>query len=120
VARIRPALAAFFGCLYYGALRPEEAIVLRLADCDLPRHGWGTLTLIRAAPRTAKAQTGTGSSHEQRGLKHRPESPSRPSWSAMLHHRLRPLAGETRSLKSRPAPGTLSPSLYVHANVCAC
>jgi hypothetical protein len=81
VARIRPALAAFFGCLYYGALRPEEAIVLRLADCHLPRHGWGALTLTRAAPRTAKAWTGTGSSHEQRGLKHRPESPSRPSWS---------------------------------------
>jgi hypothetical protein len=40
VARIRPALAAFFGCLYYGALRPEEAIALRLADCHLPRHGW--------------------------------------------------------------------------------
>jgi hypothetical protein len=50
VARIRPALSAFFGCLYYGALRPEEAIVLRLADCHLPRHGWGTLTLTRAAP----------------------------------------------------------------------
>ena len=81
MARIRPALAAFFGRLYYGALRPEEAIVLRLADCHLPRHGWGALTLTRAAPRTAKAWTGTGSSHEQRGLKHRPESPSRPSWS---------------------------------------
>jgi hypothetical protein len=82
VARIRPALAAFFGCLSYGALRPEEeAIVLRLADCHLPRHGWGTLTLTRAAPCTAKAWTGTGSSHEQRGLKLRPESSSRPSWS---------------------------------------
>jgi hypothetical protein len=80
VARIRPALAAFFGCLYYGALRPEEAIVLRLADYHLPRHGWGTLTPTRAAPRTAKAWTGTGSSHEQRGLKHRPESASRPFW----------------------------------------
>ena len=58
-----------------------DAIVLRLADCDLPRHGWGTLTLTRAAPRTAKAWTGTGSCHEQRGLKHRPESQTRPSWS---------------------------------------
>lgn len=53
-----------------------------LAPRRLPpaRHGWGTRTLTRAAPRTAKAWTGTGSSHEQRGLKHRPESPSRPSW----------------------------------------
>jgi integrase len=39
VVRIRPALAAFFGCLYYGALRPEEAIALRLADCYLPARG---------------------------------------------------------------------------------
>ena len=41
MARIRPALAAFFGCLYYGALRPEEAIVLRLADCHLPATAGG-------------------------------------------------------------------------------
>ena len=26
VARTRPELAAFFGCLYYAALRPEEAV----------------------------------------------------------------------------------------------
>ena len=46
-----PLLRRFFGCLYYGALRPE-AIVLRLADCELPRHDYGTQTLTRAAPRT--------------------------------------------------------------------
>jgi integrase len=91
VARIRPALAAFFGCLYHGALRPEEAIALRLADCHLPRHGWGMLTLSRSAPRTAKAWTNTGSSHEQRGLKHRPEGsvrivPIPPVLVAMLRH----------------------------------
>ncbi|MBO0801938.1 MAG: hypothetical protein J2P25_02535 [Nocardiopsaceae bacterium] len=28
VARIRPEITAFFGCLYYAALRPEEAVVL--------------------------------------------------------------------------------------------
>ena len=94
VARIRPTLAAFFGCLYYGALRPEEAIALRLADCHLPHHGWGTLTLTRATPRIAKAWTGTGSSHEQRGLKHRPEGsvrtvPIPPVLVAMLRHHLR-------------------------------
>ena len=77
VVRIRPALAAFFGCLYYGALRPEEAIALRLADCHLPRRGWGILTLTQAAPRTAAAWTGNGTSHEQRGLKHRPAGAAR-------------------------------------------
>jgi len=91
VARIRPALAAFFGCLYYAALRPEEAIALRRADCHLPRHGWGMLTLTQAAPRTAAAWTGNGTSHEQRGLKHRPEGavrtvPIPPVLVAMLRH----------------------------------
>jgi integrase len=91
VARIRPALAAFFGCLYYGALRPEEAIALRLADCHLPARGWGMLTLTRTAPRTAAAWTGNGTSHEQRGLKHRPEGsvrtvPIPPVLVSMLRH----------------------------------
>jgi hypothetical protein len=83
VARIHPALAAFFGCSYYGALRPEEAIVSRLADCHLARHGLGALTLTWAAPRTAPPRHGPapGSSYGQRDLKHRPESPSCPSGS---------------------------------------
>ena len=73
VARIRPELTAFFGCLYYGALRPEEAVALRQADCCLPGRGWGMLTLAAAAPRSAAAWTSDGTSHEQRGLKHRPD-----------------------------------------------
>jgi integrase len=72
VARTRPELTAFFGCLYYAALRPEEAVALRLADCHLPGSGWGVLRLATATPRTAAAWTSTGTSHEQRGLKHRP------------------------------------------------
>jgi integrase len=94
VVRIRPALAAFFGCLYYAALRPEEAIALRRADCHLPRHDWGMLTLTQAAPRTAAAWTGNGTSHEQRGLKHRPEGsvrtvPVPPALVAMLRYHCR-------------------------------
>ncbi len=73
VARIRPELTAFFGCLYYAALRPEEAVALRQADCCLPGRGWGMLTLAAAAPRSAAAWTSDGTSHEQRGLKHRPD-----------------------------------------------
>jgi integrase len=72
VTRLRPDLAAFFGCLYYAALRPEEAVALGQADCDLPSHGWGMLTIHAAAPRTTTAWTNTGTSHELRGLKHRP------------------------------------------------
>ena len=55
VTQIRPDLTAFFGCLYYAALRPEEAVALRRADTILPRHGWGTLVLTTACSRTAAA-----------------------------------------------------------------
>jgi integrase len=72
VDQLRPDLTAFFGCLYYAALRPEEAVALLRADCHLPDHGWGMLTVHAAAPRTAAAWTSTGTSHELRGLKHRP------------------------------------------------
>ena len=41
VTCIRPELAAFFGCLYYAALRPEEAVALRREDLILPAHGRG-------------------------------------------------------------------------------
>jgi integrase len=35
-------LKAFFGCLYYAGLRPEEAIDLRPENLiSLPEHGWG-------------------------------------------------------------------------------
>ena len=73
VDRTQPEMTAFFGCLYYAALRPEEAVALRLADCHLPGSGWGMLRLAAATPRTAAAWTNSGTSHEQRGLKHRPD-----------------------------------------------
>jgi integrase len=75
VTQIRPELTAFFACLYYAALRPEEATALRRHDCDLPSVGWGTLTLTltAACPRTGSAWTSTHSPYQARSLKHRPE-----------------------------------------------
>jgi len=73
VARTHPEVVAFFGCLYYAALRPEEATDLRRSCCTLPARGWGLLTLTTASPRTAAAWTGNGTAHERRGLKHRPD-----------------------------------------------
>ena len=35
VTRIRPELTAFFGCLYYAALRPAEAVALCADSCAL-------------------------------------------------------------------------------------
>jgi integrase len=89
VARNQPELTAFFGCLYYAALRPEEAVALRRADCELPSSGWGVLRLASATPRTAAAWTSSGTSYEQRGLKHRPDGairmvPVPPLLTAML------------------------------------
>jgi len=39
VSRNAPKLAAFFGCLCYEALRPEEAAALRRDDLNLPGRG---------------------------------------------------------------------------------
>jgi hypothetical protein len=84
VAQVKPEMTAFFGCLYYAALRPEEAVALRFADCDLPGAGWGMLRLAMAAPRTAAAWTSSGTSHEQRGLKHRPDGAIRAGHSVAV------------------------------------
>ena len=118
VARIKPEMTAFFGCLYYAALRPEEAVALRFADCDLPGSGWGMLRLAAAVPRTAAAWTGSGTSHEQRGLKHRPDGairmvPVPPVLTAMLrtHHAAYGTAPDGRLLRGTRG-GPLSESLY--------
>ena len=73
VARNRPELAAFFGCLYYAALRPEEAVIVRRGDLILPACGRGRIILTAACPRTGSAWTSTGTPFEPRGLKHRPD-----------------------------------------------
>jgi len=73
IDRIRPELAAFFGCMYYAALRPEEAVALRHGDLILPAHGRGKIVLAAACPRAGAAWTSTGTPFEPRGLKHRPD-----------------------------------------------
>jgi integrase len=121
VAWIRPEMAAFFGCLYYAALRPEEAVALRYADCHLPGSGWGMLRLSAASPRTAAAWTGSGTSHEQRGLKHRPDGAIRmvqipPTLVAMLraHFTAYGTAPDGRLFRGTRG-GPLSESLYGRA-----
>ena len=94
VVFVRPDLVAFFGCLYYAALRPEEAVALRRSDLILPAHGRGKMILTTACPRTGTAWTSTGRPHEARGLKHRPDGtirvvPIPPVLVAMLRSHLR-------------------------------
>jgi integrase len=64
-------LMALYACMYYGALRPAEAVALRKADCHLPEQGWGKLTLSGSRPEVNTRWTDSGSAHEQRQLKHR-------------------------------------------------
>ena len=70
-AAVNPQTVA--GCLYYAALRPEEAVALRSANLVLAPHGRGKLILTGACPRTGSAWTSTGTPHEPRWLKHRPD-----------------------------------------------
>jgi integrase len=64
-------MEAFFGCLYYAALRPAEAVALRESDCVLPARGWGRIDLASSEPRAGTEWTNDGASREERGLKHR-------------------------------------------------
>jgi integrase len=118
VARIRPELVAFFGCLYYAALRPEEAVALRRIHLILPARGWGKMILTEACPRTGAAWTGTGRAHEPRGLKHRPGGairviPIPPVLVALLRQHLREHGTTPDGRLFRGARGgMLSESLY--------
>ena len=118
VTRIRPELTAFFGCLYYAALRPAEAVALRASSCTLPARGWGQLTLTASLPRSARAWTGNGTPREPRGLKHRPEGairtvPIPPQLAGLLRWHLRAFgcAADGRLFQGARG-GPLSESLY--------
>ena len=110
VARLRPELTAFFGCLYYAALRPEEAVALRSASLALPRHGRGKLILTGACPRTGSAWTSTGTPHEPRYLKHRPDGairvvPAPAALADLLRQHLRKYGTAPDGRLFRGAPG---------------
>jgi len=76
LGRHRPSISgrrlhAFFGCLYYAALRPGEALGLRRSDCTLRRTGWGRIELTETWPSAGKSWTDSGEAHDRRGLKQR-------------------------------------------------
>ncbi len=70
-------MTAMFACMYYAALRPEEASGLRRQNCDLPAEGWGLITLEKARPQANKRRTNSGETHDERGLKHRAQGDTR-------------------------------------------
>ena len=118
ITKIRPELTAFFGCLYYAALRPAEAVALRADSCDLLPAGWGQLTLTGSLPRSARAWTGNGTPREARGLKLRPDGANRivpipPQLVRLLRHHLHAYGCAADGRLFRGARGgPLSESLY--------
>jgi site-specific recombinase XerD len=88
-----PRLVAFFGCMYYSALRPEECAALSKHNLSLPSmewdedqqdwvfppgvSGWGWLHLDSARPDVGAEWTDSGCRGEERGLKHRDPSAGR-------------------------------------------
>ncbi|MGW8377850.1 site-specific integrase [Streptomyces sp. ODS28] len=76
-------LEAFFGCLYYAAMRPAEAASLKEADCLLPPDDeesadeWGELLLGESRPEVGGGWTDDGSSYDTRGLKRRARGATR-------------------------------------------
>lgn len=68
---------AFFGCLYFAAMRPSEALALRVADCYLPDSGWGRITFGESEPDGGAQWTDGGTVRETRGLKRRGEDEAR-------------------------------------------
>lgn len=70
-------LKALFACIYYAALRPEEAADLREKNLTLPDSGWGLIVLESARPQGTKRWTDSGQTHESRRLKHRADKETR-------------------------------------------
>jgi integrase len=75
--RSGPRLMAFFACLYYSALRPEEAANLRKDWLDLPADGWGWITLETAAPEVERHWSDEDQYRVERPLKHRAKGETR-------------------------------------------
>jgi integrase len=71
-------MKAFFGCLYYGTLGPEEASDLREETlASLPQQGWGEMILTHSVPRADSHWTDNGKPRQRRALKHRADGDTR-------------------------------------------
>lgn len=77
VAEVEPRLVAFFGCMYYSALRPSEVLHLRAEDCELPGDGWGWLHLTGSTQHVGEDWGDAAGIREDRELKHRGKSATR-------------------------------------------
>src|SRR5215217_852546 len=91
--RVGRRLVAYYGCLYYAGMRPEEAAHLSKRHLAIPKEGWGEFHLDGADPYAGKEWTDTGRSRDRRGLKQRDRGESRtvpcpPELTALIHAHL--------------------------------
>ncbi|MFC3449832.1 tyrosine-type recombinase/integrase [Amycolatopsis speibonae] len=114
-----PPLVAFYGLMYYAALRPEEVANLNKADLSLPKEGWGDLLLRRARPEIGQEWTDSGEASEEGPLKHRAEEEERtvpcpPQLTALLHEHLRQFgtAPDGRLFRGARDGGRVGSSVY--------
>ncbi|WP_339122797.1 tyrosine-type recombinase/integrase [Pseudonocardia sp. D17] len=111
-------LVAFFGAMYYGALRPAEAASLRKASLSLPESGWGELLLEHSTPSAGASWTDSGRRREERQLKHRAKGETRvvpcpPELTALLHAHLKAFGNGPDGLLFRGVRGgQLAESTY--------
>ncbi|GKQ34041.1 hypothetical protein ALMP_05920 [Streptomyces sp. A012304] len=53
-------LVGLFAVMYFGGLRPAEAVGLAETDLTLPEEGWGSALLHRTRPSVGKRWTDSG------------------------------------------------------------
>ena len=99
--RCGPRMVAFYACLYYAGMRPEEAVGLSTKHLAIPKTGWGELHLEVAEPHAGKEWTNSGKNRDRRQLKQREVGavrpvPCPPELTALLQEHMRefpPVAG---------------------------
>ncbi|GIM98013.1 tyrosine-type recombinase/integrase [Paractinoplanes toevensis] len=109
-----PELTAFFGCMYYAALRPEEALHLREDEYERPKEagGWGWLHLTGATVAVGNGWGDGEGTIEHRSLKHRGRNATRdvpvaPALCVLLDRHLaeHPAGVNGRLFVTRRGPG---------------
>ncbi|WP_253258656.1 tyrosine-type recombinase/integrase [Pseudonocardia sp. N23] len=91
--RSGPRLVAFFGLMYFSAMRPEEAANVHKHNLSIPREGWGEIHLDEATPHAGAEWTNDGRQRERRPLKNRARGESRtvpcpPELTALLQQHM--------------------------------
>lgn len=119
VGKQGPPLVAFFGLMYYAALRPEEVANLKKEHLSLPEKGWGDINLEGARPEIGAQWTDSGQASEEGPLKHRDSDTGRtvpcpPVLTELLHNHINKFgtARDGRLFRGARDGGRVSSTVY--------